>query len=465
MKAAAGSSKKDGSWPGYATVWRWHFYAGLFCLPFVCWLSVTGIIYAFRPDIEAWLDRPYENLSFAGARQSPTAEVQAALGAIPGASLSHYEPPASSTGAAQIVVNSEGGPVRVYVHPRSLQIMKMEADDRRFVEVVSKLHGSLMMGNPGSIVVELAASWTIVMIVTGLFLWFPKSLRALGGVTYPRLSLRGRPFWRDLHAVIGLWVSIVTLFMLFSGLPWAKSWGTYFTWVRSVATGGPIIPDWKIGEDAPGKSGAESMAGMSAAQMAAMMPDMEMNLAQEGELGGLDAAVTMAGKLQLARPVWILPPPMPGHGWTIESEAQNRPLRVTYVTSVDGARIVNKSGFADKPVVDRVTETAVAAHEGQLFGRWNQAILVLNALGLIILSVGAVVMWWKRRPKGVLGAPRSPVSPAPIGVGLWLVIVAIGVVLPLFAASLLVLLSAERLLLPRLPRLATWLGSRYLPSR
>lgn len=47
----------------YRTVWRWHFYAGLFCIPFVLWLSVTGTIFLFHPQIQHWLDRLYDHLS------------------------------------------------------------------------------------------------------------------------------------------------------------------------------------------------------------------------------------------------------------------------------------------------------------------------------------------------------------------------------------------------------------------
>ena len=38
----------------YRTIWRWHFYAGLFCIPFVLWLALTGSIYLFKPQVEAW---------------------------------------------------------------------------------------------------------------------------------------------------------------------------------------------------------------------------------------------------------------------------------------------------------------------------------------------------------------------------------------------------------------------------
>lgn len=37
--------KRDRGWPDYASVWRWHFYAGVFCIPFVIVLSITGTIY------------------------------------------------------------------------------------------------------------------------------------------------------------------------------------------------------------------------------------------------------------------------------------------------------------------------------------------------------------------------------------------------------------------------------------
>jgi uncharacterized iron-regulated membrane protein len=43
----------------YAAVWRWHFYAGLFVVPFAVLLAITGGVYLFKPQIEA---RLYANL-------------------------------------------------------------------------------------------------------------------------------------------------------------------------------------------------------------------------------------------------------------------------------------------------------------------------------------------------------------------------------------------------------------------
>ena len=36
---------------GDRTIWRWHFYAGLICLPFFVLLASTGAVYLFRDEL------------------------------------------------------------------------------------------------------------------------------------------------------------------------------------------------------------------------------------------------------------------------------------------------------------------------------------------------------------------------------------------------------------------------------
>jgi uncharacterized iron-regulated membrane protein len=48
--------KKERAWPAYNTILRWHFYEGLFCIPFVLVLSITGAIHLFKPQVEAVLE-------------------------------------------------------------------------------------------------------------------------------------------------------------------------------------------------------------------------------------------------------------------------------------------------------------------------------------------------------------------------------------------------------------------------
>ncbi|MEJ7661840.1 MAG: hypothetical protein WKG07_20800 [Hymenobacter sp.] len=59
-------------------------------IPFIIWLSLTGTIYLWRPQLEALLDRPYDHLPVAGRTVSPDAQVRAAPAAVPGSSLHKY---------------------------------------------------------------------------------------------------------------------------------------------------------------------------------------------------------------------------------------------------------------------------------------------------------------------------------------------------------------------------------------
>ncbi len=115
----------------YRTVWRWHFYAGLICIPFVLWLAATGSIYLFKPQIERWLDRPYDHLVLDGARAAPSAQVAAALAAVPGSVLNAYELPPSPNAATRVIVGNGERLVRVYVHPHTLAILNVTDEDHR----------------------------------------------------------------------------------------------------------------------------------------------------------------------------------------------------------------------------------------------------------------------------------------------------------------------------------------------
>jgi len=80
-------------WPDYRTVWRWHFFAGLFCLPFIILLCLTGSIYLFKPQIDHWIDWRYDHLARGATQFTPTQEVRAALSAVPDSHFLAYELP------------------------------------------------------------------------------------------------------------------------------------------------------------------------------------------------------------------------------------------------------------------------------------------------------------------------------------------------------------------------------------
>jgi uncharacterized iron-regulated membrane protein len=443
------------------TVWRWHFYAGLFCIPFVLWLAVTGTIFLFKPQIERLLDRPYDHLSI-GQRATVNAQVQAALAAVPGSTLDAYELPHTAASAAQILVDKGAQQFRVYVHPETLAVLKVDNEDHRLEKVVFKLHGELMMGDVGSWIVELAASWAVIMILTGLFLWWPRNAKGLGGVLYPRLRLGGRMFWKDMHSVTGIYVSFFALFLLFTGLPWAKAWGGYFKAARKLGAGLSVKQDWTTSssEDAAARlarsrAADDSMGGMRG--MSKSFGKHHTTLSGPDAFVAIDKMVATVAPLGLAQPVLISPPNKAGGNWTAKSAADDRPLDVDLVLDGRTGAILKRTGFDAKPLLDRMVGTGIAAHEGQLFGPLNQLLSLFTTMGLVLLSVSGLVMWRKRKPEGVLGAPAA-VRRVRFSYGLIALMVVLGLYFPFLGVSMVLVGLTERFVLPRFRGLSRWLG-------
>lgn len=442
------SEERSGRWwPGRRTVWRWHFYAGLFCAPFVLILATSGSLYLFRTEIEAWIDGGIDRSVQPGEPATASRQIEAALAAVPGSTFVSYQVrPEGDGGAVRVFVATAGRKHRVCVDPVSLSILDTVPEEERLMRRLFRLHGELWMGEYGSWLVELAASWTILMILTGLILWWPRNASGLGGVVYPRFSVGRRTWLRDLHAVTGVWISVFAMLLLMSGLPWSRSWGSYLRLVRSLTGTTAGTQDWSTGRRAE-----EGHEGHAVPRAPAGTIDLQ----------AVDRIVATVAPLRLDPPVLITPPRSgASDAWTVKSETANRPRRVDLRVAPTG-EVVARRGFMERHWIDRVVGYGIALHEGRLFGWPNQLFGLLTATGLVLIVWSGITMWWRRRPQGELGAP-TVVSGERMGVAPILAIVLLAVTLPFFGASLLLVILLERTLLAGFPSVRVWLG---LPTR
>jgi uncharacterized iron-regulated membrane protein len=462
----AGADPASNAGAAYRTIWRWHFYAGLFCLPFIVVLSLSGAVYLFKPQIDAFFDRGFDHLELTGAPKTLDAQVAAALAAHPDARLKGLQLRADPADAARVhLMTAEGSELRVLVRPDTLRIIEMQAQKSRLTQIMHDLHGELLLGEPGAIAVELAGAWAIVMVVTGLYLWWPRG-NGLAGVLYPRLN-SGRIFLRDLHAVTGFWLSFFALFFLISALPWTKVWGQGLKSFRGLGQVQEVKQDWTTG---PASERAQRMEAFRAAPPARVEQDdehAEHRMASKEHAGhgtkrsaptGFDKLAAQVAPLGLADPVVISPPSQKRPNWVVRSDSQNRPMRETLEFDPKTFEQVKRESFSERPLLDRVIGIGVAAHEGQLFGWFNQLLGLLTAIGYLALVITSTLMWWRRRPRGALGAPPALAQPprlAPLVVG---VVVVLGLFLPTLGASLFLLLLTETALRRLAPGASRWLG-------
>jgi uncharacterized iron-regulated membrane protein len=457
------SKRSFRQWPDYRTIWRWHFYAGVFTIPFVLVLSVTGTIYLFKPQIEAWEERSFDQLDSSGTSVPLVDQINAAVASVDDGVFDSFEVPTHENpdviDASRVLVRKDKGTIRVFVDPTTGVVLGSMADEERLTSVAKRIHGELMLGKRGSYLVELAASWTLVMVLTGITLWWPKSLNRLGGVLYPRLTRSGRVFWRDLHSVSGVWVSFLVVFLVVTGLPWATFWGDYFKSVRRMTGTDVVKQDWDGGHEHHDAHLLSTAQRLKTPKSPFRRTAVDLNTDQLGEI---ERVVSVAMELGLAPPSLIRPPEDGTSIWSVESVTGNRPLRKTVQIDATSGDIVRESGFGDRHWIDQVVGQGIALHEGQRFGLINQLLALIATAGLVLLSCSGVVLWWRRRSAGTFGAPAASVSTASVSwwrlVLLWTALVCTSVFLPLFGASLIVVLAIDRFVLPRLPSVRVWIG-------
>ncbi len=419
----------------YRTIWRWHFYAGLFCIPFIITLSISGAIYLFKPQIDQWNEAAYQNLAVGSQRQLPNVQISAAMDALPDSNFSSYRLPQSEREAIKIGLVSKGEPVSVFINPYTLEILETYAIDEQFISLVRNFHGELLSGTIGSILVELAGCWAMVLILTGLYLWWPRSSNGLGGILYPRLILKGRQFWKDLHAVVGIWASGFTLFLLVSGLPWTLVWGSIFNEIRSFNYEN-ISLDWSAGPQQE-----QSNWGANSVSIFDLQPEL-LRLAQSLDFEG-PVELSLSNEKE--------------NTWKLSSTTQNRPLQRNAWLDGNTATVLKTREFSDKVAIDQVIGYGVAAHEGQLFGWINQLLGLLTTLALLTISISGMVMWWQRKPESSLGAPPHVASSTRSRTVI-MITVTLAILLPVLLISLVGLFIIEQCLLKRITPVKNWLG-------
>jgi len=410
----------------YRGLWRWHFHAGMFCIPFVLVLALTGSIYLFKPQIDAFADRGVDSLAVTGTRATADAHIAAAIASVPGSKLFAYEITREPDDAVRVhLYSADSSGLIVYVHPETLAILKSVPHTHRLTEFVRMIHSNLLVGRTGSILIELAASWAIIMLGTGLYLWWPRDASGVAGVVYPRVN-RGRVvFWRDMHAVTGIWVSAFAMFLLITALPWTTVWGAGLKETRALFT--PEKAEWAA---SPIDEHAEHRAEAVSTALATPIT--------------LDEVIQRVAPLGLDPPVRVYLPSESAPYWRVRAETQNRPRVRELELDARTGEILRDKGFGEKTTIDRVIGIGIAAHEGQLFGLGNQLLGLFTALGLITICISAVVMWWRRRPEGSLGLPAPRVEGFRITAPLIALIVLAGVLLPLLGAAMLILWVSTR---------------------
>jgi uncharacterized iron-regulated membrane protein len=262
------------------------------------------------------------------------------------------------------------------------------------------------LGSAGSWLLELGDGWAIVMIASGLYLWWPRGrgLRAL----WPRVGAGTRVLLRDLHACVAAWFSLVFLFFLISALPWTAFWGN--TLLAGI--------EERTGQASPA---GFSPGGATVSQLRSAAQPIEQVVSTARATG-------VHGTLDVRLAPWPHAPIFltnvnvwPSQDRTVLADAKTGDIHGNFTND-------------QLPAIPRFVALGVHVHQGD-FGAANVWLNTAFATSLIWLSVTGVLSWWNRRPRSRLGAPPKINTRVPP----WVVAVAVVacILLPLLGTSVL----------------------------
>jgi uncharacterized iron-regulated membrane protein len=444
----------------FRAVWRWHFFASFLVLPILLILATTGLIYLFRFQVEPLLhaalmrvDQQPDTIS-----QPYSGQLAAVANAFPdGTIVSMTEPSGPDRSTVFSVALPDGSTRDAYVDPYGPTYLGALDPDTTLSGYAVRLHGELMAGPWGDHVIELGACWALVMALTGYYLF----LRGWRGRRRARKAGRAGATLRSRHGLVGLFVGGGLLLLLASGLPWTGIWGAKVqelatdrgTSLWSTDPGAISDPTSTLDESLPHNHATDVPWGMGKSEVP--------RSSGEGSVANVDTAVEVADGEGLRHPFTVALPSddvdstgvFSVIGYAFDAPTDERTVHVDRY----GGQVVSTYGFDDYPALAKVVSLGIGLHEGRALGLWSFWGSALMCVAVIFVCVSGPLMWWRRRPCATtsVGAPRGrmPLRSSPL---LLIGLVALGVFLPVFGVSLLVVLLLDQLVLRRVPALGGW---------
>lgn len=438
---------------------RIHFYAGMFIGPFLLVAAISGALYAIAPTMEAIAYRDMLRVPESSTSVPLSQQVSAAQAEHPDMPVAQIWPSSEPGETTRVLLSDESvGEDRlrsVFVDPGTGDIVGDAPTYSGLGELpmrfwISQLHKDLHLGDPGALYSELAASWMWFIAFGGLYLWLKRTRSAKKAVLGLGSGGKGtRKRIMNLHAVAGVWLLIAMVGLSATGITWSNVAGqNVSTTVKALKwKANPINKSLtEDGSKAEGSkaTGTDSSAGFKT-EPRAVTPKEAAN--QAATVLATARAEGLTGSVRM----------FPGEDVNTAWQVSER--WVPYRTSSDAitvngsnGKVVDRLPFSELPLFSKLTSWGIYLHMGIMFGLPLQILLFLVALAIAGLVVTGYMMWWKRRPTlgGVAGVPGPNTG---LSATDWLIILAfigiVGTFLPLFGASLIAMLLADRALAKR----------------
>ena len=482
--SAVDTSAGNGS--RWRSVWRLHFYAGMFSMPFIVLMALTGLVILYSQPIHDLTQGDIRTVSAGQSLVSFDEQEKAVELAYPDVAVTGVTMPADRHHSTIFSLDdgSKAG-LEVMVNPYTGKVLGTNKPGSGIVGLANRLHGfsnnnSITVPLPtisalwdhdavmrdyvvGDLALEVMGGWTLVLVLSGVYLWWPRK-SATGKNTRKYFGLRrgtkGRARWRDLHGMSGVLLLGAILLTIVSGMAWSTYWGPNFS-----ALANKISPNsWT---DTPpsvlGTKGAIDRLGNQIPWNTGDKP-IPASYAPTSADGTMPAPLSLDAVVKIAS----LEGMKPGYSITFPSNIKDD----TTGSMVYGSFVVSnswprKTGEARDVFLDQFSgehlgsnetyglgkvsyamDTLVSTHMGTQLGIASRIVMTALCILSIWSVISAAVMYSKRRRKGSLGLPRRPVN-VQMARGVGVIAIILGIVYPIWGVSALLILGFDKYIVRR----------------
>jgi len=227
-------------------VFQAHRWTGLTFGLVLVFVAITGMLIAYRPYLEPVVNRDLLTVPACSERVSLDAIAGNARAAHPAGELDYIRLLPADVGASRIpavqvrISEPEEFQHDVYLDPCTGAVLGQRDRYAGWLATIEQLHRFRFIDGGSLITGANALLFAIVLLGGGLYMWWPRRLRALRTAATLDRRLSGRYRTINRHKVIGLYAGLFVLSSALTGLPLAFDW--YRDGVFALVGSKPVRP-------------------------------------------------------------------------------------------------------------------------------------------------------------------------------------------------------------------------------
>lgn len=368
-----------------------HLWLGLTSGIVVFIVAVTGCIYAFQAEIQD-LTQSFRFVESRSQEFLPPSVLKAAAAEMLSDEHTHAVQYLGPDRAAQVIYyNFEPYYYYVvYVNPYTAEVLEVRNMSADFFNIILDGHFYLWLPPEiGQPVVATSSLVFVVMLISGIILWWPKRKKN----AEQRFKIRWNARWRrvnyDLHNVLGFYAWTVALILALTGLVWGFQW--YAEGLYAIAGGEKtLLYSEPLSDTTKAYNGDAPAIDKIYARMRREYPEAKTIEVHMPETN--------------ASPIAANANPEYGTYWKLDYRYYDqRTLKEVSVDHIYGR-------FPEAKAADKLLRMNYDIHTGAILGFAGKLLAFFASLIVASLPVTGTFIWWGRRKKARKEAMKKNTS-------------------------------------------------------